>query len=122
MFFKGLLQNNTISGNSAKYGGAMYRALGTMRNNVIVANSAGNHGGGICFSFGSFLNNTICGNTASASLWGGGLDNCHGVIRNCIVCGNSPDEISEVYGGCASPSFSLRSLSASSQSGRALST
>jgi len=81
----GLIENNTITRNSARRGGGFHSCNGTIRNNVVVGNSAGQNGGGVLLCEGVIENNTIVRNFAEQ---GGGLYGCNGVIRNCIIWGN----------------------------------
>ncbi len=94
----GIVENNTIRGNSANSGGGgLALCHGSIRSNSIFGNSAGapgeasGHGGGLAECNGIVINNTIVGNSATAG--GGGLFQCDGTVQNCIVWGNAPDQI-----------------------------
>jgi len=84
----GTIQNNTISSNWANAdGGGLYNCGGTVQNNTISGNSSRHQsGGGLYGCGGTILNNTITGN--SASLWGGGLCKCNGTVQNNTISGN----------------------------------
>jgi hypothetical protein len=82
----GQIANNTIIGNSADQGGGLANCHGTIQNNLIATNSA-DSGGGLWRCHGTIQNNTIVANAASNG--GGGLNNCRGLLRNCIVWGNT---------------------------------
>ena len=85
----GTIQNNTISGNKALNGGGLYSCHGTIRNNTISGNSATQSGGGLYRCFGTIQNNTISGNKALNG--GGGLYYCDGTILDNTIIGNSVD-------------------------------
>lgn len=95
----GLVQNCTISGNSAGYGltgaGGVYNRGGTVQNCTINGNSGGSSGGGggggVKNYYGTVQNCTISGNSVngSGSGGGGGIMNRSGTVRNCIISGNS---------------------------------
>ena len=84
----GTIQNNTISGNTAESGGGLYRCVGTIQNNTITGNLAIS-GGGLCICDGTVQSNTITDNTASFN--GGGLFYCDGIIQDNIISENSAD-------------------------------
>jgi hypothetical protein len=85
----GIIQNNTIYGNTAEYGGGILWCRGTIQKNMIKGNTA-SYGGGIVFcSFGTIQDNTITGNTAE---YGGGLYNCESTIRNNKITDNTAYE------------------------------
>ncbi|HOC57754.1 MAG TPA: choice-of-anchor Q domain-containing protein, partial [Verrucomicrobiota bacterium] len=74
------LNNCTLSGNSAQYGGGA--SGGTLNNCTLSGNSASEYGGG---AYSGTLNNcTLSGNSAS---FGGGA--CFGTLNNCIVYYNA---------------------------------
>ncbi len=82
----GMMRNNIISENAARdTGGGLAYCNGIIRNNIIRENSADSYGGGMYDCGGTIENNTVYGNSAGR---GGGLDGCEGVIRNCIIWGN----------------------------------
>jgi predicted outer membrane repeat protein len=92
------LENLTITGNSAEYGGGISCTLGSsssLVNIIISGNSASNGGGIYCFNNSSpgLQNVTISGNSASS---GGGIY-CsfasNPVFVNSILWNNSPQEI-----------------------------
>ena len=103
------IQNNTITGNSAGYGGGLYDCHGTIHNNTITGNSAEEDGGGLYWCHGTIQKNTVTGNSAiyggglsrcngtiqnntiaeNSAEWGGALDDCNGTIRNCIIWANT---------------------------------
>ncbi len=82
------IQNNTISGNKAEYGGGLYDCDGTIQNNTISGNSSysNSEGGGLYNCDGSIKNNTISGNSARR---GGALYNCNGMIQDNTISSNS---------------------------------
>ncbi len=82
----GTIQKNTITGNSADWGGGVLECNGTIQNNTISGNSASTNGGGLSLCRGTIQNNIIIGNFAKR---GGGLVHCHGTIQNNTVCSNS---------------------------------
>jgi len=91
-FCHGTIQHNTISGNSAAtFGGAMALCLGTIQNNTVSGNSA-EFGGALWFCNGTMRKNTFSGN--SASQFGGGLCFCQGTIQGNTISGNTAE-----YGG-----------------------
>jgi len=76
MYCGGIIQNNTISRNTAAYGAGVYGCSGTIENNTIYGNSAES---------------------------GAGLSGCSGIIRNCIVWGNiGLSQLSD----CSTPTYS----------------
>ena len=86
----GMIEGNTITGNTAAgSGGGVCGCGGTIRNNVVARNSAGRNGGGLAVCSGSIINNTIFANSIPSSYLGSGLYRCEGLIRNCIIWGNS---------------------------------
>jgi hypothetical protein len=93
----GLIQYNTISGNSAGAGGGLYWCEGTIQHNSISNNSASS-GGGLAYCDGAVNHNTISTNTATGTSTysgGGGLHYCRGTIQNNTIVGNSAN----MYGG-----------------------
>ncbi|MGA1841159.1 MAG: right-handed parallel beta-helix repeat-containing protein [bacterium] len=89
-----------ISGNSATIGGGIYciDASHSLENCIISTNSSKTNGGGIyCSNSSSNLSNcTMSRNSADTS--GGGIfcnDDSSPVIKNCIIWGNSQDDISD---------------------------
>jgi hypothetical protein len=97
------ITGNTISGNSAFYGGGIccqYLSSPIISGNIIIRNSASSpfyyeEGGGVyCNNSSPTIScNTISGN--SASDWGGGIycDNSSPTLVNCILWGNSLQQI-----------------------------
>ena len=83
----GLIQNNTITANSALNGGGLLWCWGTIQNNAITRNSTTRYGGGLLSCLGTIQHNTIASNSAGTG--GGGLDGCYAAIRNCIIWGNT---------------------------------
>jgi hypothetical protein len=82
----GMIQHNTITGNTASaVAAALAYCNGTIRNNIITGNSAEGPGGGLYHCDGLIENNTITGNLAYS---GGGLFCCQGTIRNNTISGN----------------------------------
>lgn len=92
----GEILNNQIMGNESRWsGGALALCDGVIQNNLIASNASMTRGGGLFMCAAVLVNNTITSNSAS-STWepkpGGGLFDCRGSIRNCIVWGNAPDQ------------------------------
>lgn len=104
---QGLIQGNTITGNSAGLGncdgtiegnfisgnanaGGLYFCQGTIQNNVIAGNRATDDGGGLYRCTGTIMNNTIVGNRSTGA--GGGLSGCSGTITNNIIAFNEAVE------------------------------
>jgi len=87
-FCDGIIQDNTISGNSARYGGGLAGCNGTIRKNVISDNSTEQRGGGLYDCDGMIEDNTISGNTGALNT-GGGLYGCDGTIQANTISGNS---------------------------------
>jgi hypothetical protein len=85
----GTIQNNTISNNSSDWGyaGGLYLCNGTIQNNVISGNWADDYGGGLYECDGTIQNNVVTAN--SATYGGGGLFRCDGAIRSNLIAGNS---------------------------------
>ncbi len=119
-----LIERNAFSGNSAAdTGGGLYHSFGTVRRNRITENSAGSHGGGLANCEGVIQNNVICGNSGGGVIGGlyssalviesnticnnsgGGLADCKGEIRNCIIWGNTGWEGVQ-FSGRSVPSYS----------------
>ncbi len=97
----GLIQNNTIHGNTASsYGGGLSICVGVIQDNIIYGNSAGVNGGGL-FNCGDVIQgNKIFGNSANQQ--GGGMSGCYGRIRNNSIHENSANAgggLSECNGG-----------------------
>ncbi len=88
------IENNVITDNVAENGGGgLAGCHGTIRNNLITANSCGIYGGGgLSFCDGNIVDNTISFNSAS---WGGGLSQCDGTVENNLIVANK----AERYGG-----------------------
>ncbi|MDP2896180.1 MAG: choice-of-anchor Q domain-containing protein [bacterium] len=96
---QGSIRNNIITENTAGHdGGGLYECGGAISGNVISRNSAG----GLCGCDGPILNNVICDNKGNGLTscqgaienntvsWNStGISGCKGVIRNCIVWGNT---------------------------------
>ncbi len=80
-----IIQNNTVSHNSADPGGGLYDCDGTVENNRITWNDAA----GLLECDGMVQNKMIYGNGASKS-GAGGLDRCDGTIQNNVIAGNRP--------------------------------
>ena len=93
-FCDGLIQNNTLVGNSAvNAGGAIAHCHGLIQGNRIHQNSVEiDVGGGLAYCHGVIQHNLIFDNTAGEE--GGGLFCCHGAIRGNLIYGNSAP-----YGG-----------------------
>jgi len=96
------LTNCTFSGNSADYGGGMCNCYDntspTLTNCTFSGNSAGSYGGGVYNYDGqtTLTNCTFSGNSAGSN--GGGLyteQNEYGspTVTNCILWGNTPEEV-----------------------------
>ncbi|MBI3987618.1 MAG: VCBS repeat-containing protein, partial [Lentisphaerae bacterium] len=85
----GMVQNCTISGNTANYGGGGVRIIaGTLQNCTISGNTAPHSGGVLCLAEGTVQNCMISGNTAGGD--GGGVDCANGgTVKNCIIIGNT---------------------------------
>jgi hypothetical protein len=84
----GLVQNNTITGNSNAQGGSgggFCDCSGTIRANAILENSAW-HGGGLSGCDGAVEDNVISDNRAEQN--GGGLSRCDGTIRRNTISRN----------------------------------
>ncbi len=98
--------NNTIWLNSAKginaRGGGLYDCDVLVQNNIIYANTSDRFGGGLD-SCDFIQNNTIWGNMAYDG--GGGISNCYGTIRNCIVWQNYAFIYAQLY-NCSTPDYS----------------
>ena len=85
----GMVQNCTVSGNSAFIGGGIYCSGGTVQNCTISRNLASHYFGGgvVCYEGGIVQNCYINENAAITD--GGGLY-CYGSqVKNCIIMGNS---------------------------------
>jgi len=101
------ITNNTISGNSATYGGGIlcYQSSPAITNNTISGNSASDGGGIYCYySSPTITNNTISGNSASDS---GGIscDNSSPTITNNTISGNSASNGGGIYCYYSSPAI-----------------
>jgi hypothetical protein len=83
----GIISNNTISGNTASVGGGLAGCDGIIINNTISENSA-EYGGGVCYCYGTVCNNIISGNSAK---YGSGLYFCEGTIKNNTISYNSAE-------------------------------
>ncbi|MCX5770647.1 MAG: hypothetical protein NTZ09_10300 [Candidatus Hydrogenedentes bacterium] len=97
----GLVERNFIISNIAVTGGGLYGCDGNIQNNMIgsnevycvtdiYGNSVYGSGGGLDYCRGTIQNNTIVYNFAENT--GGGLSLCS-AIRNCILWGNSPNQL-----------------------------
>ena len=86
----GIVQGNTIRGNSAGYGGGLSSCDGTIENNIVSDNMAteGEGGAGLFDCDGMVRNNTITHNSMIGPGGIGGLYGCDGTILNCIIWGN----------------------------------
>ena len=100
----GIIQDNTITGNTAWGGGGLYNCEGTIQSNTISGNTADFYGGGIsACSNGVIQNNRITGNMADN---GGGLSDCNnGLILNNTIWMNSA-----IYGGGMNRSYTANIL------------
>jgi len=83
------IRNNTITGNSAVYGGGLYSCNGTIRNNTITENSSVRHGGGLAYCDGTIHNNGITGNSSGGE--GGGIYECRGMLENNVIASNTSE-------------------------------
>jgi len=88
---KATIKNNIIVANSATssynyYGGGLCYCDGLIENNTITENSASDYGGGLCYCNGSILNNSITNNWAYRR--GGGLYKCNGTIEKNTISYN----------------------------------
>jgi hypothetical protein len=82
-----MIQSNTISTNTAQYGGGIAFALSDVNNNIIVNNHATFDGGGLFACSGNvFANIDISGNHADRD--GGGLSLCTGNIEHNLIHDN----------------------------------
>jgi len=98
-FCDGLIENNTITFNSAYDGGGLSDCGGVIQNNVIKSNTAEYKGGGLFDCDGMVQDNSITGNTASQ---GGGLAHCDGIVQGNVISGNSAGWVGGVgIGNCA---------------------
>jgi hypothetical protein len=97
----GTIENNTISENSAIYGGGLAWCYAVIQNNVVCHNSA-QYGGGLYDCGGAAQGNTIYGNTAE---YGGGLAWCSATVRNCIVWLNTASLGAQIHSS-PTPSYS----------------
>ena len=89
-----VIRSNVIASNIAsRNGGGIAFLDGPIEANVIRDNNAAN-GGGLYECSKSFMdhisNNVISGN--QASIYGGGLHSCGGIIENCIIQGNTAEK------------------------------
>ncbi len=85
-YANGIVQANTIRGNTAESGGGLAWCGSAILENVILENRAGN-GGGLYQCNLYVTRNVIAGNTAEQS--GGGLWQCGGEIRNNAIFDNA---------------------------------
>jgi hypothetical protein len=94
---RGTIMYNRITANmAAENAGGLGDCEGMIHGNVISGNTAGQCGGGMHKCKGEINNNSLLGNIAGNT--GGGLYYCHnGVVRNCIVWGNSPNDMEVPY-------------------------
>jgi hypothetical protein len=83
----GVIQDNTISQNSATTGGGLSICDGTIQHNIVASNSAWYVGGGLALCGGVIKSNAISYNQASGH--GGGLCGCNGIILNNVISYNS---------------------------------
>jgi hypothetical protein len=115
------IQNNILTGNYAKSGGAIANCDGIIQGNVITQNSANSAGGGLWHCDGLIQNNTVSYNTAgyqgagicgsmgpikynlvynnAAAVLGGGLNKCGMRVDDCIIHNNIVLNNSAQYGG-----------------------
>ncbi len=85
----GLIENNTITLNSAYDGGGLSDCGGVIRNNVVMGNTAEYKGGGLFKCDGVIQGNEIRFNTVDSQ--GGGLIQCNGTLRENVISKNSAD-------------------------------
>ncbi|MBN1391688.1 MAG: right-handed parallel beta-helix repeat-containing protein [Sedimentisphaerales bacterium] len=93
----GLIQNCTISENSAgSYGGGIANCDGIINNCTIANNSSESKGGGLYNCTGQITNCTFSGNSAE---YGGGIFNSSSslTVANCILWGNTATYGSQIY-------------------------
>lgn len=84
---KALIQNNIICNNSAQFsGGGIWQCHGSIKYNIITANS-GNDGGGMDSCNGEIIGNFVVKNIARYN--GGGMLDCQGIILNNTIAFNS---------------------------------
>ena len=83
---KATIRNCHISNNRSVYGGGIYYCGGLIENCTISSNTASGSGGGIYSCDGMIENCTISNNEASDD--GGGLCGCDGTVRNCTIQNN----------------------------------
>jgi len=98
----GTIQNNIISENGWYAGGGLFACHGTISNNLLFANGAV-YGGGLVFCNGAISNCTVVANWSAHD--GSGLDDCNGSISNCIIWQNSPPTIGQIE-NCSTPTYS----------------
>jgi len=108
------ISGNTITGNSVNYGAGIYcyYSDAAISNNTISGNSAAYYGGGIdCLNGSPIIRGNTLGSNRAGN--GGGIycDNSSLMLVNCILWGNSPQQIfvssgspqvnySDIQGGC----------------------
>jgi len=80
------IQDNVITGNSARYGGGLYSCDGTIQRNIVSANSGQRYGGGLYSCNGTVFDNMIAGNSTGGN--GGGLFGCNGTIQSNVIADN----------------------------------
>ncbi|TKJ42216.1 hypothetical protein CEE37_00640 [candidate division LCP-89 bacterium B3_LCP] len=105
------ISENIISGNFANngHGGGVFllSSPNLFELNEISGNFAAMWGGGVCIQSTSFIMNkiTIVANEAAT---GGGLysDNANPVLVNCIIWGNTPEQVVEVFGATVTMTYS----------------
>ena len=86
-----VISNNTISDNSARYGGGIYAYHSRVSGNTVNGNSVGNfdYGGGIYAHFCTVSNNTVSDNSAGYNSYGGGIYAYSSTVSGNTVSGNS---------------------------------
>lgn len=105
------IHHNMIVGNPGRsngtytYGGGIAYCDGMIESNTILGNSAFK-GGGLLGCDGTVRNNGICGNRAfdSGRGLGGGLYHCHGTITNCVIWANASGAGGQLY-ECSEPAY-----------------
>ncbi len=98
----GFIAGNLIAENTAVHGGGLIGCDGTIQNNMISGNLAW-AGGGLYECDGTILNNTIVDN--SGEEYDGGLGLCYGMIRNCVIWGNTAAGVGSQVASSSTPSY-----------------